>query len=179
MDKALHIAAFQLGLLYRAASFPVQEALRHSGIDIRHASPRVVMSQPYDMANPNALEYMLHDVKAYNRLEVSGLFSAATVYDSPSDNHAFRFLHDMGHLLYGLGFDYAGESALHPRLWSWIETVPMFWSLSKEEQRWCWAVYMADTRGQTDYYETHNVFPENQRAFVLDKAREYYHASPY
>lgn len=174
--KAIEQAAFNLSVLYRHAAHNLVEALANKGIKLNHRCPRVTAGQPHVVEGPLALLDMRHKVQETGQLWVSSDFSDQTIYPEPSDNHWFRFVHDMGHLLYDCGFDSEGEAKLHPLLWQWLATVPGFHSLTPQEQRWCWAVYMADTQGQSDYFDEHGEFPEDQRAFVITKAKEYYDA---
>lgn len=174
MQDPIDLAAYHLSILYRAIAYPLTQALKLSGVPISHACPRVVAGQPYDVTGAVAVSVMRAKVVETGMLWVSSDFCDNTIYETASDNQWFRFVHDMGHILYGLAFDSAGEKQLHKNLWQWIETCPQYWALTAEQQRWVYAVYMADTQGQTDYFDLLGEFPPNQRAFVRSNAGDYY-----
>lgn len=170
------LAAYHLSILYYIIAYPLTLALAASGVKINHSCPRVVAGQPYDVGGKNAVSVMRDTVASSGTLWVSSDFCEGTIYETASDNHWFRFIHDMGHILYGCEFDYAGETRLHGSLWQWIESCPQFWALTSEQQRWVKAVYLADTQGQTEYFELFGVFPNNQAEFVRVEAERYYNA---
>lgn len=167
-------AAVLLAQLYRDIAPDLRLALRlRYSISLNHQCP-VTAPEHLLPSITDGWAAFLVQVKEAGRLTVSRENCATSIYPQPNDNLWFRFVHDMGHLLYQCEFDYAGETELHRRLWAWIETTPLFWSLTREEQRWVWLVYLADTQGQTDYYEEHGSFPVDQAAFVIDCATTYY-----
>lgn len=168
------LAAYHLSILYRAIAYPLTQALAVSGVKLNHSCPRVVAGQPYDVSGETAVSVMRDAVASTGMLWVSSDFCDDTIYETASDNHWFRFVHDMGHLLYGCAFDSAGESKLHASLWQWIETCPQYWALPADQQRWVKAVYLADTQGQTDYFDVVGEFPSNQAGFVRSNAGEWY-----
>ena len=175
MRQEISKAAYHLSILYRCAAYPLTEALCQGGLPLNHSCPRVTPGQPYQITGAvGELEQVRRKVKDTGILRVSSDFSDHTVYELPADNAWFRFIHDMGHLLYNCEFDSAGETKLHPLVWQWLATVPQFHALTDDEKRWCWAVYMADTQGQSEYFDKHGEFPTDQAAFVAQEAEVYY-----
>lgn len=174
MQDPIDLAAYHLANLYRHIAFPLTQALKFQGVNLTHSCPRTTPGQPYDVTGDAPLTAMRDKVVATGQLWVSSDFCADTIYETAADNQWFRFIHDMGHLLYGCEFDSAGEAELHKRLWQWLETCPSFWALTTEEQRWVKAVYLADTQGQTDYFDEHGEFPKYQRIVVRQLAEVYY-----
>lgn len=166
-------ATYHLACMYHRAAFKLQTALRYKGIDIRHGCPKPYNGEPYDPAD--GVQNMIDGVRCTGHLYTSDLHCDGTVYETRIDNIWFRFVHDMGHMLYGLDFTHEAEATLHLKLWNWLETQPQFHALTAKEQRWAWAVYTADTQGQTEYEQKHGKFPTDQRAFVHAKALEYFY----
>lgn len=174
MSRIIIDAADTLGQMYRDAAHPLRTALIQRGIFLDHTCPVVVPGQPYDIEQGVAL--FTAKVKAASRLYVSSDFQDHLVYPNRHDNAWFRFVHDMGHLLYQCDFDAAGENRLHPQLWKWLETTRTYWGLSKQEQQLVSLVYEAETFGQTNYHVEHGTFPVSQREFVIQYVQEKFNA---
>lgn len=173
MQQVLNAAAF-LAQAYRDIEPRLRSALARRGIIIRNYCPSVVNGQPYDVSL--GIQPMIQRVTSERTLYVSGEFSEGTVYPAPADNHWFRHVHDMVHLLCEGGFDVEGETEVHSWLWQFIQTTPGYWGLTDDECEWVWAVYYADTYGQTEFFDGCGDFPAFQRQFVIKKAQEIYHA---
>ena len=174
MSDPIANAADKLGQLYRDIAPRLRAALSMRGIVIRNGCPVTVADEADLPTIDLGLAGFIAAVRESRQLAVSSEFCSTAIYPQVTDNLWFRYVHDMGHMLYGCEFDYAGESCLHPLLWNWIETSPTFWALSLEEQRWVWCVYHADTQGQTDYFEETGEFPDDQAAFVRKHATDCY-----
>lgn len=168
--KQARAAADRLAQLYRDIAPRLRDALLHRGIRLHHACP-VGPSDRLDLPSiDNGVAHFTDQVREAGALAVSREFCEGTIYPTALDNMWFRFVHDMAHMLYQCEFDTAGELELHPRLWNWIETQPLYWSLSHANQQMVYCVYMADTQGQTHYYAQHGCFPQDQAAFVIGDA---------
>ncbi len=91
---------------------------------------------------------------------VLSLYSDNTIYLNREANWAFRFVHDMFHVALNAGTDSLGEyevaRAMAVDIWA------TFGGNSDEA-----ALYWADTCGQSDYFEKHGCFPDDQLAFVV------------
>lgn len=161
-------AAASLAVLYRHVEPRIRGALAYTGLTLRQGIPCV--NNDAAPSIDQGIAAFTAQVKDVGILVVSGEFSSRTIYPTAQDNHWFRHVHDMAHILYQCEFDSEGESKLHPLLWRWIETTPFFWSLPADMQAWVRAVYYADTQGQTDYFDKHGAFPNNQRVFVAEAA---------
>lgn len=163
-------AAFQLAQLYRDIEPRLRVSLAHKGIYVANYIPRGVHGTPIPV--DQGIKHFTATVQARRELLVSKDFCDTSIYPAMVDNLWFRHVHDLGHMLYQCDFDSAGERELHPQLWKWIETSPGYWMLSRNEQRWVYAVYWADTQGQTEYYDEHGKFPDDQAEFVSSYASQ-------
>jgi len=85
-----------------------------------------------------------------------------TIYRLQSHNHAFRFWHDVLHIINNLDVSFEDEvviSEMH----------------AKEAMAYgkgAALLMRIDTRGQSEYYKEHGVFPEDQLAFAWAKWQE-------
>lgn len=114
---------------------------------------------------PGTYDALAQRVAQTRELAVERDFSATAIYGR-NGNTVFRAFHDMDHLLYGLGFTVQDEIEVALRGWnSIVKLIP------KHDQDFCRRVYMADTIGQTVYFQKHGRFPDNQLAFVVDYVR--------
>ena len=134
-------------------------------IEIRNVVPVTTGGQPYDVECVGALELMQAKVRRDKCLLVSDDFSTSSVY-GPDGNSWFRYVHDMGHMLYDLGFDAESENTLHQMLWDALRRTQAFQVAPQAHKGAAWLVYQADTKGQTDFHEKFGEFPEDQTAFV-------------
>lgn len=134
-------------------------------IEVENEEPLTLVGQPYDVDGPDALARMLAEVRRSTSLWVSCDFSETSVY-GPEGNAWFRHVHDMGHMLYDLGFDAESENTLHQYLWDALRRTRVFQVAPQAHKAAAWLVYQADTKGQTDFYEKFGEFPEDQTAFV-------------
>lgn len=73
----------------------------------------------------------------------------------------FRAMHDLGHLTFNKQTTTQDEIDLAFKLWQHIPD-----HIPSEYWEDCASVYIADTIGQSLYYEAHGAFPDDQVAFV-------------
>lgn len=79
-----------------------------------------------------------------------------TIYGTPEANYAFRYMHDTVHVLMGLEFDVADETAAARA------QLRMLGPLTKEEIR----TFLIDSAGQALYHVMTGEFVEDQATFV-------------
>lgn len=132
-------------------------------IELRHDTPSTCAAEPYDVAL--GVDAMAQAVRAGGVLKVSNLHNS-TLYER-GGNEWFRTVHDMVHLLYGLGFSPNDEDKVHRFLWRYLSATQAWWSLSDDQKLVVAAVYQADTYAQTKYERRTGSFPEDQGAFVI------------
>ena len=85
-----------------------------------------------------------------------------TIYRLQAYNHAFRFWHDVLHLTNNLDVTFEDEL-----------TISEMHAIEAREYSSDAALLMRiDTRGQSEYYNEHGVFPEDQLAFAWAKWQE-------
>lgn len=163
-------AASVLVRMYKEAALELRHALREcDGVDVRNREPYGVFYEPY--AVEQGVAGMREKVRESGLLLVSLLNSGTATYGIEG-NAWFRYVHDMGHLLFWLDFNERDESALHILLWGRLERTDSFRGLSKMDQELVRLVYDADTKGQTEYFAKHGKFPADQTAFCVEYLRE-------
>lgn len=164
--NTVEVGARLLVAMYKEAAPMLRAALAAcKQIEISNTEPLLLPDQPYDVDLPDALVRMQGSVKLLNKLWVSAEFSDTSVYGKLG-NWWFRYVHDMGHMLYDLGFDDESEGKLHIMLWDALRRTPVFQVAPQANKASAWLVYQADTKGQTDFHEKFGEFPEDQAAFV-------------
>ena len=92
--------------------------------------------------------------------------SESTIYGVPEVNYAFRYWHDVEHVLGGNNFGLQGEIRTAYRQLATLESVYGFGPATME-----WKLLHADIVGQIQYYNKHKKFVENQVEFALDFIR--------
>ncbi|QDB70978.1 hypothetical protein bb8_p03 [Bordetella phage vB_BbrP_BB8] len=100
-----------------------------------------------------------HSLRTCEPLPVYAGGSDNTIYTSKEGNWAFRFCHDVAHVLLNAGFGSADEAKVSKYQ---ADRVAKHFGKGSLEHR----LFVADTLGQVAYYAVHNDFPENQLAFV-------------
>jgi hypothetical protein len=139
------------------------------GTHIQNVGPVVLDCEPYDVEL--GIEDMRQKVQDAGALFVSGLHCESAVYGERG-NHWFRHVHDLGHLIYDLGFDAASENRVHRRLWRyWLRETDTYKALGEARGFNAMALYYCDTVGQTDYFEQHGEFPADQFQFAVERLR--------
>src|SRR5690554_5640823 len=109
---------------------------------VRNVGPVVVDYEPYDVEL--GIEDMRQRVRASGALYVSGLHCKTAVYGERG-NHWFRHVHDLGHLIYDLGFDAASENRVHLRLWRyWLQETDTYKALSEARKSNALWLYYCD-----------------------------------
>ena len=89
--------------------------------------------------------------------------SDKTVYSTPEQNLAFRFWHDVLHLVYDLDVSFEEE----------LQIAKIHQKSARQYYGPDAALLMRiDTRGQSEYYKEHGAFPEDQLAFAWVKWQE-------
>lgn len=91
-------------------------------------------------------------------IQVSDQYCENTVYGTPESNHAFRFWHDLTHVLNDLNFTAADEfqvALLH-------QYEAMLGGLSSLARLILWA----DTQGQSEFLAATGEYPSNQMVFA-------------
>lgn len=86
--------------------------------------------------------------------------SEHTIWRTKRENYVFRAWHDHEHLRTGIGFSHAEESSLADIA---LRSARLA-GVSPAALR----ILNAELRGQVEHHAEHGVFPENQRAFVID-----------
>lgn len=89
--------------------------------------------------------------------------SESTIYGATEVNYAFRFWHDVEHVLGGNSFSLKGETQTAFRQLDTLENVYGFGRETIE-----WKLLHADVIGQVEYYYKNKKFVENQVEFVLN-----------
>lgn len=161
----VHAAACWLVEAYRKAAPDMARSLSVCGLAVQ-AHPAGVSFEPYDVEQ--GLDAMIARVKEDGILFVSELNQDTAIYPDHGGidgNLWFRHVHDMGHLLYRLGFTAAEERLLHSQLWAAhvepnLPAIPFVREL-------CRIVYDADTHGQTEHFEATGEFPVDQMRFAI------------
>ncbi len=114
---------------------------------------------------PGTYDFLAQRVAATRELAVERDFSATAIYGRYG-NTVFRAFHDMDHLLHGLDFTLQDEIEVALLGWNSIAKL-----VPKHDAQFLRRVYMADTIGQSVYFQKHGRFPDNQTAFVVDYLR--------
>jgi hypothetical protein len=110
---------------------------------------------------PSTLEALYEACRWENVVRVAIEHGEHSIYGIKG-NLAFRFLHDLGHLMGNYAMEYDDEVALALHQWPSIaKHIPHEWRAE------CQRVYFADTIGQSIYCKLTGTFPANQRDFVL------------
>jgi len=155
--------------LIRNVAPRLRQALLCDHVAISNSAPVVVKDGNPLLPNFEAGIYAFRQkVQDCGVLAVWDGASNRTIYGDPKANAWFRFVHDMGHMLYWRGFNTDDELKLHAELWAWIETDPQFWEYEAYIQNLVFAVYAADTEGQTMYESINGHFPTDQFSFVVE-----------
>ncbi len=97
------------------------------------------------------------------RLVVYSGGSEETIYVDPAVNYAFRAWHDHLHYINQFDFSLDGETAVCD------EQCRVLATMSRDERqasRWC-RIIQAEVIGQKLYHRLYDLFPADQRAFVL------------
>lgn len=164
-------AATVLVQMYKEAAPSLrQDLLEYHGTAVYNRGPVGVFYEPYDVEL--GVGAMRKQVREAGGLLVS-LLNADTAIYGAEGNAWFRFIHDMGHMLYVLEFTADDENKLHNLLWvHYLRHTPSFGKLSKLEQELVRMVYDADTTGQTNYFTEHGDFPADQTAFAIEYLKE-------
>lgn len=137
------------------------------GTYIQNIGPVVLDCEPYDVEL--GIEDMRQKVQDAGALFVSGLHCETAVFGERG-NQWFRHVHDLGHLIYDLGFDTASENRVHMRLWRyWLQETDTYEALSLARQSNAVSLYYCDTVGQTDYFEGTGEFPHDQFQFAVER----------
>lgn len=108
---------------------------------------------------PETYEQLVADA-AQGKLRISPANSGATIYGH-AGNMAFRTMHDLGHIIYGLQFTLADEVLLAGNQWLDLKGY-----LPPEFVGVCHDLYFADTVCQSLYCDKTGEFPRDQVAFV-------------
>ncbi len=128
--------------------------------DVPGGCQRVKGVQTYAEA-PSTLAEMRDCIRDNNGvLYVAQEGCAQSIYGERG-NLWFRTMHDLGHLTFGKETTYKDEIDLAFILWQYIPD-----HIPSEYWEDCAQVYIADTIGQSLYYDAHGAFPDNQVAFV-------------
>lgn len=136
---------------------------------IQNVGPVVLDCEPYDVEL--GIGGMRQKTQEAGALFVSGLHCETAVFGERG-NHWFRHVHDLGHLIYDLGFDAASENRVHTRLWRyWLQETDTYKALGKARKENAMSLYYCDTVGQTDYFEQHGEFPADQFQFAVERLR--------
>lgn len=115
---------------------------------------------------PSTFEALCEEAKQ-GKLTVTTEFSNTAIYGI-AGNVTFRVFHDFGHLIYNKEFTTRDEVALAKLQWQDIRI-----RIEPEWRELANVVYTADTVAQSQYEAEHGKFPEDQKAFVLDRLDSY------
>jgi hypothetical protein len=134
-----------------------------------HLRDNLKVGRGIDLRQQNDLERgvagMTSAVRTAGCLKVSSL-NNTSLYPY-TGNEWFRTVHDMVHILYGLGFTPGEEKQVHDHLWVYLRNTAAWWDLPTDQQAVVAAVYRADTYGQTEYERRNGCFPADQGAFTI------------
>lgn len=100
-----------------------------------------------------------HSLRTLEALPVYSGGSDHSIYTSKEGNWAFRFCHDVAHVLLNAGFGPADETKVIK--YQGDKVAKQFGKGSIEHR-----LFMADTLGQVAYYAVHQDFPVDQLAFA-------------
>jgi len=160
-------AAADLVAMFIEVAPKLRELAGVLGIHIQNAGPVVLDCEPYDVEL--GIEGMRQKVQDAGALFVSGLHCETAVYGERG-NHWFRHVHDLGHLLYDLGFDALSEYRVHMRLWRhWLRETDTYKALNGTRRENALSLYHCDTVGQSNYFERHGEFPADQYQFAVER----------
>ena len=115
---------------------------------------------------PSTYEALCEEAKK-GKLTVTTEFSNTAIYGI-AGNVTFRVFHDFGHLIYNKEFTTRDEVELAKIQWQDIKL-----HIEPEWRELVNVVYTADTVEQSQYEAEHGKFPEDQKAFVLDRLDNY------
>lgn len=124
--------------------------------------PRGFYAQP---EAPSTLDGIIGHYRATGRVRVWDGASDHTIFGSPRVNHAFRAWHDLCHIAGNFPFTLEGEKAaaeMQKGHLKWL--FPDHPSL----ERWCRLIDI-EVVGQAEHFEATGQFPEDQRAFALER----------
>lgn len=113
---------------------------------------------------PDTLAKLKARTKRDGILTVSGEHSALTIYGDPEVNFAARAWHDACHILANAEFDDAGERAVCE-----LQCAQLRQIYGDTSSRLFQRIVRAEVIGQLEYKSAHGAFPDDQRAFVLER----------
>ncbi len=131
---------------------------------VREAATRALLAVGYlgidprpDNDGPTTLEQVRAAFKREGtKFPVNTLGSDKTVFTDPTVNLLFRAWHDIGHAMLGAEFNAAGELEVAQWQASYLNGI--------DKQ-----IIMSDIVDQYAYYQETGEYPDDQRAFVIDK----------
>lgn len=124
-----------------------------------------------DSKAPETLQELRECVsKGY--LPVSPKHSETAIYGQLG-NVIFRWFHDLGHVLAGLGMTFEEEVRLAELQLADISAILYGSGLPYQDRNFVLAAYLADTAAQSDYHNEHGEFPADQTVHVIQCLKDW------
>lgn len=123
-----------------------------------------VLPGGYDVSDvaPETYDELIAHLDAGKRMLVYSGGSQRTIYGDPEVNYAFRAWHDWCHWRGRHDFSHEGEGRACAMQGNHLVTV---YGESSQTRRWR-RILHAEIIGQREFFDAHDVFPDDQRAFV-------------
>lgn len=96
-------------------------------------------------------------------MTVYGGGSGTTIFGTPEVNHSFRAWHDWCHWKAEANFSLQGETEVCNTM---LQHIQVFYGLTSKTCYWR-SILIAEIIGQSRYYEKHNDYVSDQRAFCV------------
>lgn len=131
---------------------------------------QVVKSIPYksSLEAPSSYKAVCDFYNANGYFLIYSGSSDKTIFSNNEMNIKFRAYHDAGHYYNSLSFKFKDEKKLGKIQANELENVAVAMGYNLEIASHIESIVLAEINGQIEYYEKHNKYLEDQKAYILN-----------